>query len=130
MPPLLTYVLTGAVLVLTVALIPLLQQLQRTAASTERFLDGAKEDLHRIQADIHATRERLDTLAGSAQGAVDQLQGLVRHMADLGAGLEGSVDGLLGRMGGGSGFGLGGLLGTLGALLAFLRRPKATGGEA
>lgn len=131
MPPLLTYVLAAAIVALTVALLPLLNQLQRTAASAERFLDSAKDDLRRIQEDVRATRERIDTLAGSAQGAVDQLNGLVRHLADLGTGLKGSVDGLLGRMGsGGGGFSFGGLLGTLGALVALLRRPKAAGGEA
>ncbi len=132
MPPLLMYVLAAAIVALTVALLPLLNQLQRTAASAERFLDSAKDDVRRIQEDVRATRERIDALAGSAQGAVDQLNGLAKHLADLGTGLKGSVDGLLGRMGsgGGGGFSFGGFLGTLGALVALLRRPKAAGGEA
>ena len=69
MPPLLMYVLSAAIVAITVALLPLLGQLQRTAASAERFLDSAKDDVRRIQEDVRATRERIDALAGSAQGA-------------------------------------------------------------
>jgi hypothetical protein len=126
MPNLLVYVLAGAIVALTVALLPLLQQLARTAASAERFLDSAKDDLRRVQEDVRAARERIDMLAGSAQGAVDQLHGLSTHLAELGTGLKGSVDGLLSRMGGGGGggFNMGGFLGILSTIIALLRRPK------
>lgn len=131
MPPLLIYVLAAAIVALTVALLPLLQQLQRTAASAERFMDSAKDDVRRIQEDVRAARERIDSLAGSTQGAVEQLHGLSRHLAELGTGLKGSVDGLLSRMGGGGGgLGMGNFLGILSAVVALLRRPKPTGGEA
>lgn len=128
MPPLLTYVIAAAIVALTMALIPLLGQLQRTAASAERFLDSAKDDVRRIQEDIHATRERIDALASSAQSAVDQLNGLARNMAELGAGFKHSVDGLMGRFSGG--FNFAGILSAIGAIIALFRRPKAAEGEA
>ncbi|HJV90176.1 MAG TPA: DUF948 domain-containing protein [Holophagaceae bacterium] len=116
MPPLLTYVLAAAVVALTVALIPLIGQLHRTAASAERFLDGAKEDLHHIQEDVRATRERLEALATGAQGTVDHLQTLARDLAALGAALRGGVEGALSGLAG-----IGSLVGALGSLF---RRAK------
>jgi uncharacterized protein YoxC len=127
MAPLLVYVISGVLIALTIALIPLVQQLIRTAASAERFLDSAKEDLRRIQEDVHAAREKVDALATSTQVAVDQMNGLVRHVGDVGNGLKVSVEGLVGRLGGGSGLGLGSILGIVSSLIALLRRPKGIG---
>jgi uncharacterized protein YoxC len=127
MAPLLVYVIAGVLIAFTIALIPLVQQLIRTAASAERFLDSAKEDLRRIQEDVHAAREKVDALATSTQVAVDQMNGLVRHVGDVGNGLKVSVEGLVGRLGGGgSGLGLGGILGLVTSLVALLRRPKGS----
>ena len=128
MPPMLVYVICGVLIAITVALIPLLQQLNRTASSAERFLESAKEDLRRIQEDVRAARERVDALSSSAQVAVDQMNGLVRTVGDLGANLKTGVEGLVGRLGGGgsTGSGLGGILRIIASLLALFRRPRKT----
>jgi uncharacterized protein YoxC len=126
MSPILVYVISGVLIALTIAIIPLIQQLLRTAASAERFLDSAKEDLRHIQQDVRAARERVDALSSSAQIAVDQMNGLVRHVGDVGSGLKLSVEGLVSRLGGsgGSSMNLGGILGIIASVITLLRRPK------
>ena len=63
MPPLLMYILAAAIVAITVALLPLFQQLQRTAASAERFLDSTKEDVRRIQEERYGNRQIANDLA-------------------------------------------------------------------
>ncbi|HLO66242.1 MAG TPA: hypothetical protein VK188_04445 [Holophaga sp.] len=78
----------GVLLVVAVSVVSLLGQVKRTAAGLERFLTESRQDLARIAQDIHATRERLDGLASSAQAALDDIGCLTQSLGLAGRTLK------------------------------------------
>lgn len=119
MPPILSYGLLLFLALLLAFLLPLLLQLQRAAVSAERFLDSARLDLNEIQKDVRASRERIESVSATAQGAVDRLVDLGVAFAEMGVSVKGSLEQLTQRMPGAA---LGSLMGTLGSLWTLFRR--------
>ena len=69
---------------LAVGLVPLFFQLRRTAQGIDGFLLSARKDLSQIAEDVHASRLRLDHLAGSLQISLDELSSFARVVGSVG----------------------------------------------
>jgi hypothetical protein len=67
-----------------IGLVPLLFQLRRTAQSLDHFLLLSRKDLAQIAEDVHASRLRMDHLAFSLQGSLDDLSLFTRMLGDVG----------------------------------------------
>jgi hypothetical protein len=67
-----------------IGLVPLLFQLRRTAQSLDLFLLLSRKDLAQIAEDVHASRLRMDHLAFSLQGSLDELSLFTRMLGDVG----------------------------------------------
>lgn len=108
---------------LAASLVPLLMQMRRTAQSLESFLTSSAKDLAQIAGDVHASRLRMDHLAGSLQASVDELLGLARLMREAGHAVKSYHARFLGTVESAS-RNLGGLIGGVSAALAFFKRNK------
>jgi hypothetical protein len=69
-------------------LVPLLLQLQRTAASAQRLAESAREDLRQIATDVHHLRSRADELADLAASSLELPLGLGRILTGAAQALE------------------------------------------
>jgi hypothetical protein len=69
---------------LTLGLLPLLLQLNRTAKGLDAFLLSSRKDLTQIAEDVHASRLRMDLLAATLQTSLDELSASARVIGDLG----------------------------------------------
>ncbi|HTL98134.1 MAG TPA: hypothetical protein VL181_04955 [Holophagaceae bacterium] len=108
---------------LAAGLVPLLLQLRRTAQSLDAFLISSTKDLAQIAGDVHASRLRMDHLAGSLQTSVDELLGFVRLMGEAGRAVKSYHARFLGTVESAS-RNLGGVIGGISAVLAFFKRSR------
>lgn len=73
---------------LAIGLVPLLYQLRRTAMGLDAFLLSSKRDLAQIAEDVHASRLRMDRLATSVQGSLNEFSTLAESAGDVGRSLK------------------------------------------
>jgi len=85
MPIALEITLILVLIALAVGLVPLLHQLRRTAQSLDLFLLSTQKDLTQIAEDVHASRLRMDTLAGSLAESLGELSVFARSIGEVGA---------------------------------------------
>lgn len=84
MPIALEITLIVVLIALAIGLVPLLFQLRRTAQGIDTFLLSSMKDLSQIAEDVHASRLRMDHLAGTVQGSLDELSTFVRVVGEVG----------------------------------------------
>jgi hypothetical protein len=66
-------------------LVPLLLQLRQTAKGLDRFLLSTQTDLAQIAEDVHASRLRMDNLAGSLAGSLGELSVFAKSVGEVGS---------------------------------------------
>ena len=108
---------------LAVVLVPLFFQLRRTAQGIDAFLLSSTRDLAQIAGDVHASRERMDHLAGSLQTSVDEMLSFIRLMGEVGRAVRGFHDRFQNTLESAS-RNFGGVIGGVSAVLAFFKRSK------
>ena len=96
----------------------------RTAQGLDRFLLSSSRDLAQIAEDVHASRIRMDHLAISLQGSLDDLSTFTRMMGTLGSTLQDFQNRFQSTIDSASRT-CGGLLGGVSAVLAFFNQAKA-----
>lgn len=74
---------------LTLAALPLLVQLRRTARSLEGFLEAGRRDLRQIAEDVHAVRLGSEALMASLEGPVAELTTFAQALGDAGRTVKG-----------------------------------------
>ena len=121
MPIALEVALIVALVALTGALVPLLFQLRRTAQGLDAFFLSSRKDLAQIAEDVHASRLRMDHLAGSLQSSLDELLALVRLMGEVGHTVKNFHNRFHSTIESAS-RNLGGIIGGISAVLAFCKR--------
>ncbi len=84
MPIALEVTLIVVLVALAIGLVPLLFQLRRTAQGIDAFLLASRRDLAQIAEDVHASRLRVDHLAGSLQTSLDELSAFARVVGEVG----------------------------------------------
>ncbi|MFZ1377365.1 MAG: hypothetical protein WAS25_12300 [Geothrix sp.] len=84
MPIALEITLILVLVALAVGLVPLLHQLRRTAQSLDLFLLSTRRDLTQIAEDVHASRLRMDHLAGSLAGSLAELSVFAKSVGEVG----------------------------------------------
>jgi len=65
-------------------LLPLLHQLRRTARGLDLFLLSARKDLTQIAEDVHASRLRMDHLAGALQVTLSEVAAFATSIGEVG----------------------------------------------
>lgn len=85
MPIALEITLILVLVALAVGLVPLLHQLRRTAHSLDVFLLSTQKDLAQIAEDVHASRLRMDVLAGSLAESLGELSVFAKSIGAVGA---------------------------------------------
>jgi uncharacterized protein YoxC len=85
MPIALEITLILVLLALAVGLVPLLYQLRRTAQGLDLFLLSTKKDLSQIAEDVHASRLRMDHLAGSLEVSLCEFSVFARSIGEVGS---------------------------------------------
>jgi hypothetical protein len=102
------------------AVVPLLLQLRKTARGLDQFLFSARMDLAQIAEDVHASRLRMDHLAGILQATLSDLAIFTTSIREAGntvtewhQRLRHIVDSVS--------HGLGGLLGGVGSAMALFK---------
>ena len=70
---------------LAIGLVPLFFQLRKTAQGLDLFLQSAKQDLSQIAEDVHASRLRMDHLAGALQLTLCEFSQFAKTVAELGS---------------------------------------------
>ena len=84
MPIALEITLILVLIALAVGLVPLLYQLRRTAQCLDLFLLSTKRDLAQIAEDVHASRLRMDHLAGSLEVHLGEFAGFAKSIGEVG----------------------------------------------
>jgi uncharacterized protein YoxC len=109
----------------TIGLVSLLYQLRKTAQGLDLFLLSTKRDLSQISEDVHASRLRMDLLAGSLAVSLGEISvfaksvGDVGHtVADLHARFRNTIDSATRN--------LGGVIGGISAVLALCKNRPIT----
>lgn len=104
-----------------IGLLPLLFQLRQTARGLDAFLLSSRKDLSQIAEDVHASRLRVDNLAGALQTSLDEMSMLVRLAGDMGRTVRdfqyrfhNTIETAFSNFGG--------ILGGISAVLAFFKR--------
>jgi hypothetical protein len=108
---------------LAAGLVPLLFQLRRTARGLDAFLLASSKDLAQIAGDVHASRLRMDHLAGSLQSSVDELISIFQAVGEAGRSLKSYHSRFLGTIDWAS-RNLGSVIGGISGVLAFFKRSK------
>jgi hypothetical protein len=109
----------------TVGLVALLFQLRKTAQGLDLFLLSTKQDLAQISADVHASRLRMDLLAGSLAVSLGEISVFAKSVGEVGntvaelhARFRNTIDSATRN--------LGGIIGGISAVLAFCKsRPTS-----
>lgn len=68
---------------LAAVLVALLMQIRRTARGMEVFLESSQRSLVAIADDVHAACHRMNAVADSLQGSLDELAIYARSLGDL-----------------------------------------------
>lgn len=84
MPIALEITLILVLVALAIGLVPLLYQLRRTAQGLDLFLLSTKKDLSQIAEDVHASRLRMDHLAGTLQLTLSEFSVFAKSVGELG----------------------------------------------
>lgn len=84
MPIALEITLVLVLIACAAGVLPLLFQLRRTARGLDAFLLSSMKDLGQIASDVHASRVRMDHLAGSLQSAVNDLSAFAGGVGEAG----------------------------------------------
>lgn len=125
MPLALEVTLIVVLLAVAIGLVPLLFQARATLRGLDLFLVATRKDLTQIAEDVHASRIRMDHLAGTLQNYVDELVTFVQLMKEVG----GTVKDLHTRFRNtidSASRNLGGILGGLSTVLGFFKSKQAT----
>jgi hypothetical protein len=85
MPIALEITLILVLVAFAVGLVPLLFQLRRTAQGLDLFLLSSKKDLAQIAEDVHASRLRMDHLAGTLQLTLCEFSVFAKSVGELGS---------------------------------------------
>jgi uncharacterized protein YoxC len=85
MPIALEITLILVLIAVAVGLVPLLVQLRKTAQGLDLFLLSTKQDLAQIAEDVHASRMRMDHLAGSLAVSLGELSVFAKSVGEVGA---------------------------------------------
>ncbi|GLH73402.1 hypothetical protein GETHLI_19040 [Geothrix limicola] len=109
---------------LAAGVVPLLVQLRTTARGLDRFLLSAKSDLSQIAEDVHASRLRMDQLAGTLQITLGDLSTFTHSIREVGSAVKdwharfrSAMDSTTRN--------LGGLIGGVSSVLAFFKSKQA-----
>jgi|ERR1035438_2125407 uncharacterized protein YoxC len=120
MPIALEITLILVLIAFAVGLVPLLYQLRRTAQGLDLFLLSTKKDLAQISEDVHASRLRMDHLAGSLEVSLCEFSVFAKSIGEVGstvktlhARFRNTIDS--------ASRGLGGVIGGISAVLAFFK---------
>lgn len=81
-------ILSGAILLVTGFLVPLLIQARRTARSVQRFAEGAAQDLHQATQDVHGLRLQVDEVAQLARQSLEHPSVLTQVVAGVASGVH------------------------------------------
>ena len=84
MPIALEITLILVLVALAIGLVPLLFQLRKTAQGLDLFLLSTKQDLSQIAEDVHASRMRMDHLAGSLATSLAELSVFAKSVGEVG----------------------------------------------
>lgn len=123
---LLQITLIAVLIALAAGLVPLLMQLRRTAHAMEILLASSRRDLDQITQDVHEVRLRMDALAGSLQGSLNELSRFTEAVGEIGRSLQ-TIHSRIHRVVDFATHNLGGLAGGISTVLAlFKRRSKST----
>ena len=120
MPIALEATLIAVLAALAIGLVPLLFQLRRTAQGLDAFLLSSRKDLSQIAEDVHASRLRMDHLAGSLQVSIDELSTFARLMGEAGRAVKEFHTRFQDTIGSAS-RNLGGIIGGISAVLPFFK---------
>lgn len=88
MPLALEITLIVVLVVLALGLLPLLHQLRRTAQGLDLFLSSSRKDLSQIAEDVHASRLRMDHLAGTLQVSMAELSSFAKSVGEVGSSVK------------------------------------------
>ncbi len=88
MPIALEITLILVLVAVAAGLVPLLLQLRRTARGLDLFLYSTKQDLAQIAEDVHASRLRMDHLAGTLQLTLCEISVFAKSVGELGCSLK------------------------------------------
>lgn len=80
----LAVVVSIAVLVLVIYLIPMVIQLKRTARSAERFFNGADENLMPLLIELKETASQANKISSGAREGVDKVVSFLEAIEDIG----------------------------------------------
>ena len=128
MPIALEITLIVTLILLVLFLVPVLYQLRRTAEGLDQFLLATRKDLAQITEDIHASRLRVDHLAGTLQLTLCEFSVFTKTLSELGAQAKGLQANFHSSLEAAS-RGLGGVIGGISAALAFFKsKPSAPEG--
>jgi len=105
---------------LAAGLVPLLIQLRRTAQGLDLFLLSTSKDLAQIAEDVHASRLRMDLLAGTLTESLGGFSAFAKSIGEVGATVKewhthfrNTIDSASRN--------IGGVIGGISAVLAFLK---------
>lgn len=85
MPIALEVTLILVLMALAVGLVPLFIQLRTTARGLDQFLLSARKDLSQIADDVHASRLRMDHLAGTLESSLSDLSVFTKSVGEVGS---------------------------------------------
>ncbi len=125
MPIALEITLIVVLLAVAIALVPLLFQVRASLRGLDVFLVATRKDIAQIAEDVHATRLRMDHLAGTLQTYVDELVTFIQLMKEVG----GTVKNLHTRFRNtieSASRNMGGILGGLSTVLGFFKSKRTT----
>ena len=88
MPLALDITLILVLVTLVAALVPLLIQLHKTARGIDRFLSTVQKDVSQISEDVHASRLRMDHMAGSVEMSLAEFSAFSKTIGAVGHTVE------------------------------------------
>jgi len=84
MPVALEITIILVLVALMVGLVPLLYQLRKTSQALDLFLLSTRRDLSQIAEDVHASRLRMDHLAGTLQVTLSEFSVFAKSVGEVG----------------------------------------------
>ncbi len=118
-----TLILVLVTLVLT--LVPLLIQLHKTARGIDRFLATVQKDVSQIAEDVHASRLRMDHMAGSVEVSLAEFSAFSKTIGAVGHTVE-ALHAHFQRSFESASRGLGGFMGAISTVLALFKSKPST----
>jgi uncharacterized protein YoxC len=84
MPIALEITLILVLVALAIGLVPLFYQLRKTAQGLDLFLLSTNKDLSQIAEDVHASRVRMDHLAGTLESTLSEFSVFAKSVGEVG----------------------------------------------